>query len=121
MRSPCTLRAVFLGATLALLPLASHAFKLADGNDWKSSTETERAVYLVGISNMISVGNAYDQRKVPGQDKTFMRQAARGLSGTTVPEAMRRVDAWYAANPNQLDVPILSVLWIDVVKPRIGQ
>jgi len=114
-------RTLFLGAALALLPLASHAFHLANGNDWKNSSQPERAAYLVGISNMISVGNAYDQRKVPDEDKTFMRQAARGLSGTTVPEAVRRIDAWYAANPGRLDVPVLSVLWIDFVKPRIGQ
>ena len=121
MRSPRPLRALYLGAALALLPVASHAFHLADGNDWKGSSESERAAYLVGVSNMISVGNADDQRKVPADDKTFMRAAARGLSGTTVPEAMRRVDAWYAANPDRLDVPVLSVLWIDIVKPRIGQ
>ena len=50
-----------------------------------------------------------------------MRQAARGLSDTTVPEAVRRIDAWYAANPGRLDVPVLSVLWIDIVKPKLGQ
>ena len=121
MRTTSLYRTMFLGVALIILPLASHAFHLADGNDWKNSSESERASYLVGISNMISVGNAYDQRKVPREDKTFMRQAARGLSGTTVPEAVRRIDAWYAANPGRLDVPVLSVLWIDFVKPRIGQ
>ena len=59
------------------------------------------------------------QKKVPGQDKTFMRQAARGLAGTTVAEAVKRVDAWYAANPDRMDVPVLSVLWLDIIKPRM--
>lgn len=119
MRSPRPLRALVLGAALTFLPLAGHTIKLADGTDWKNSTETERAAYLVGLSNTISVGSAYDKKKVPGQDKTFMRQAARGLAGTTVAVAMKRVDAWYAANPDRMDVPVLSVLWLDVVKPRI--
>jgi hypothetical protein len=119
MRSPRPLRALLLGAALTFVPLAGHAVKLADGTDWKNSTETERAAYLVGVSNVISVGNAYDQKKVPGQDKTFMRQSARGLAGTTVAEAVDRVDAWYAANPGRMDVPVLSVLWLDIVKPRL--
>jgi hypothetical protein len=119
MRSPRPLRALVLGAMLALPSYATHAFQLADGNDWKNSSQPERAAYLIGISNMISVGNAYDQRKVPGEDKTFMRQAARGLAGTTVAEAVRRVNAWYAANPDRKNVPVLSVLWLDIVKPRI--
>jgi hypothetical protein len=121
MRPPRPLRALVLGAMLALPSYATHAFQLADGNDWKNSSQPERAAYLIGISNTISVGNAYDQRKVPGEDTTFMRQAARGLSETTVPEAVRRIDAWYAANPGRLDVPVLSVLWIDIVKPKLGQ
>jgi len=119
MRSPRRLRALLLGAALTLAPFASHAIKLADGNDWKGSSESERVAYLVGISNMISVGNAYDQKKVPGQDKTFMRQAARGFSGNTVAQAMKRVEAWYAANPDRMDVPVPSVLWVDIVKPRL--
>jgi hypothetical protein len=49
-----------------------------------------------------------------------MRQAYRGLSKTTIPEAIRRVDAWYRANPERLGVPVLSVLWIDIVKPRLA-
>jgi hypothetical protein len=32
---------------------------------------------------------------------------------------MKRVEAWYAANPDRMDVPVLSVLWVDIVKPRL--
>jgi hypothetical protein len=114
------LRTLLVGAVLIIMPIALNAFRLADGNDWNSSTESERNAYLVGISNMISVGNAYDIKKLPGEDKTFMRQAYQGLSDTTIPEAIQRVDAWYRANPARLDVPILSVLWIDIVKPKLA-
>jgi hypothetical protein len=79
----------------------------------------ERAAYLVGVSNMISVGNAYDQKNDWEEGKTFVRQAARGLSGTTVAEAVRRVNEWYAANPDRMEVAVLSVLWLDIVNPRI--
>jgi hypothetical protein len=119
-KSRC-LRALLIGALLTVMPFTLNALRLADGNDWDKSTDSERGAYLVGISNMISVGNAYDTKKVPGEDKTFMRQAYKGLSDTTIPEAIRRVDAWYRANPGRLDVPVLSVLWIDIVKPRLAQ
>jgi hypothetical protein len=114
------LRTLLVGAVLIIMPIALNAFRLADGNDWNSSTESERNAYLVGISNMISVGNAYDIKKLPGENKTFMRQAYQGLSDTTIPEAIQRVDSWYRANPDRLDVPILSVLWIDIVKPKLA-
>ena len=113
------LRTFLIGAILTAIPFTLNAFRLADGNDWNNSTDSERNAYLVGISNMISVGNAYDTRKIPGEDRTFMRQAYLGLKGTTIPEAVQRVDAWYRSNPDRLDVPVLSVLWINIVKPKL--
>ena len=79
------------------MPIALNAFRLADGNDWNSSTESERNAYLVGISNMISVGNAYDIKKLPGEDKTFMRQAYQGLSDTTIPQAIQHTAYEYGS------------------------
>ena len=113
------LKAILVGTLLTVMSFTLNAFRLADGNDWKMSSDSERNAYLVGISNMISVGNAYDIKKVPGVDGTFMRQAHQGLSGTTIPEAIQRVDAWYRSNPDRLDVPVLSVLWIDIVRPKL--
>ena len=115
------LRALLIGVLLIVMPLAVNALRLADGNDWSKSTDSERRAYLVGISNMISVGNAYDTKKVPGEARTFMRQSYLGLSNTTIPEAMQRVDAWYRSNPGRMDVPVLSVLWIEIVKPRLAE
>jgi len=42
-----------------------------------------------------------------------------GLNALGLPEATKRVDAWYAADPDRMDLPVLSVLWIDTVKPKI--
>jgi hypothetical protein len=121
MRKSIYSTALLVGALLTAIPLTLHAFRLADGNDWNTSSENERKAYLVGISNMISVGNAYDIKKIPGEDRTFMRQAYLGLGRTTIPEAIQHIDAWYRSNPERLDVPVLSVLWIDIVKPKTNQ
>ena len=118
MQKSLCLRTILVGALLTIIPFTLNAFRLADGNDWNTSSESERKAYLVGISNMISVGNAYDIKKIPGEDRTFMRKAYLGLSGTTIPEAIQRIDAWYRSNPDRMDVPVLSVLWIDIVKPK---
>ena len=115
------LRTLLIGTVLIVMPLTANALRLADGNDWSKSTDSERRAYLVGISNMISVGNAYDTKKVPGEDRTFMRKSYRGLSHTTIPEAMQRVNEWYRENPGRMDVPVLSVLWMDIVKPRLAE
>jgi len=114
-----TMLGVLLAAMLITASFATKAQRLANGNDWKKSTTEVRLAYLAGISDMLTVGYAYDSKKLPEQESTFMRQSFKGLSDTTTPEAMDRIDAWYKANPGQLDKPILSVIWIDIAKPRL--
>jgi hypothetical protein len=106
---------------IAAAPLLAHAQKMADGNDWKSSSDLERRAYLVGVGNMLAAGNGYDVKRLPGQENTFSRTAMRGAQGTTIPQAMQRIDAWYRANPDKLDKPVLAVLWAEIVKPGLAR
>ena len=100
--------------------LSQQSQRLANGNDWNKSDTEDRLAYLAGISDMLTAGYAYDSKKLLEQENTFMRIAFKGLNATTIPEAMERIDAWYKANPGQLDKPILSVIWIDIAKPHLA-
>ncbi len=100
---------------------AAQAQGLADGNDWMKSSEVERRAYLVGVSNVISVGVSFERAKLRGEQETFLAQAKTGLGLTSIEEAARIVDDWYKRNPSQLDKPILSVLWREVAKPRLAK
>lgn len=114
-------RMLVAAALLAASPLVAHAQKMADGNDWQTSSELERRAYLVGVGNMLAAGNGYDTKRLPGQENTFSRTAMRGAQGTTIPQAMQRIDAWYRANPDKLNRPVLAVLWGEVVKPGLAR
>jgi hypothetical protein len=92
---------------------------LADGHDWTRSSSDQRRAYLAGISNVISVGAAWDGKNAPGREDTFSRTAQRGLKDVHIDEAVRAVDGWYRANPTQLDKPVLSVIWRELAKPRL--
>jgi hypothetical protein len=106
---------------LARTLVAAHTQKMADGHDWKSSSELKRRAHLVGVGNMLSAGYGYDAKRLPGQESTFSCTAMRGAQGTTIPEAMERVDAWYRANPDKLGRPVLAVPWSEVVKPGLAR
>lgn len=83
---------------------------LVDGRDWQRSTLEERRAYLVGVSNAISVGARYDQKTSPGQE-TFAVRAQSKLAGRQLAPAVDTLDAWYRDHPDELDKPVLSVIW----------
>lgn len=116
--------AALLTATLiAAAPVAAQTSapqqRFANGSDWNSASVEERRAFLFGIANAISVGVGWDERHVPAGQTTFARRAGAGLSGVSLGETMRRIDAWYAANPGKLDTPVVAVMWLEVAKPKL--
>jgi hypothetical protein len=68
-----------------------------------------------------TIGYVSDEIRLPGNERTFTHRAVKGLSGTSVQQAVDIIDAWYKANPKQLNVPVLKVLWDQVGKPRLAE
>lgn len=103
------------GAALAA-PLGALAQSggLVDGHDWQNSSVQDQRAYLIGVSNVISVGARYDSKK--GATDSFALRAQRSLAGAELGPAVETVDAWYAAHPTALDTPVLSVIWTQVAK-----
>jgi hypothetical protein len=93
--------------------------RFANGNDWTSASTDERRAFVFGMVNAISVGIGWDERHVPAGQTTFARRAGAGLSGTSLGEAVRRIDAWYAANPGKLETPVVAVMWLEIAKPKL--
>jgi hypothetical protein len=93
--------------------------RFADGNDWQKSSLEQKRAFLFGIANAISVAVGWDARHVSEGQVTFSRRAAAGLDGTSLADAVNRIDAWYTANPNRLDMPVVGVLWLDIAKPKL--
>lgn len=95
--------------------------RFADGNDWTKASLDEKRAFLFGMANAISVAIGWDERHVPANQVTFSRRARDGLAGTSLGEAVTRIDAWYAANPGRLETPVVAVMWLDIAKPKLGR
>jgi hypothetical protein len=93
--------------------------RFADGSDWAQSSAAQKHAFVNGIANTLSVGVGWDERHVPAGQVTFARRARDGLSGTSLAEVVRRVDAWYAANPSRRETPVVAVMWLEIAKPRL--
>jgi hypothetical protein len=106
-------------AQTAPTPTAAPQQRLANGSDWINASVEERRAFLFGIANAISVGIGWDERHVPAGQTTYARRAGAGLSGISLGESMRRVDAWYAANPGKLETPVMTVMWLEIAKPKL--
>jgi hypothetical protein len=114
------------GALIAAAPIAATAQqaapqqRFANGNDWTGSSVAEKRAFVFGIANALSAGIGWDERHIPANQMTFARRLGPGLADTSLGEAVRRIDAWYAANPGKLDTTVMAVMWLEIIKPRVG-
>ena len=102
-------------AAIALPVVASAQTRfLADGRDWQRSTLEQRRSYLTGVQNTLVVAARDDVKN--GRNGTFAQKVEQGLKGTQIERAVLAVDAFYKANPGQLDLPVLTVVWRELAK-----
>ena len=120
------LAALGAGLLIAAAPIAATAQqagpqqRFANGNDWNTSSVAEKRAFVFGIANAISAGIGWDERHIPTSQMTFARRLGPGLADTSLGEAVRRIDAWYAANPGKQDTTVMAVMWLEIIKPKVG-
>ncbi|RJG05720.1 hypothetical protein D3870_06540 [Noviherbaspirillum cavernae] len=88
-----------------------------DGNLWLSSSAEVRRAFLVGATNMMSLEAAYAKKKgTPAPVAGAM--AAKAVDQMTLDEVSNRITRWYEANPGRRNMPVMGVIWTDIVEPK---
>jgi hypothetical protein len=101
---------------------AAEDVPLIDGDLWNKSSRVEKTSYLIGAGNYMTVEyvfqvEAADPKPTSGQSPTA--DFWNGLDDVSLDELIDTIDDWYAANPNELQVPVLVVIWNEIVEPKI--
>jgi hypothetical protein len=119
------LRATFLAAFMTLAMVAGNAqaqeIPLVNGDLWSKSTEQVKKAYLVGVANVLQVEVAYQATNKPTDGQSLVAREVKGLQGQTLDSVRSKLDAWYAANPDKLQRPVLETLWFEIVMPGLKQ
>lgn len=114
-----SLAAVLLAVGLFVTWSASAQKVVVDGELWMSSSPEIRRAFLVGAGNMVALEKAYAKKKgialPPAAEK--VEAAVQALS---LDQLSDRITQWYKAHPDQQHVPVMGVLWVDVVKPAVA-
>ena len=94
---------------------------LVDGNIWAKSSHVEKTSYIVGISNFISLEYAYQSKAKtpPTRDQSSVPDFFNKTDNVTLDEAIGTVDQWFKSHPDEMDKPVLDVIWTQLVEPNL--
>jgi hypothetical protein len=109
--------AVCLVASLAVPAAAQEPTQvIADGNLWMQSTPEERKAFIIGASNMMALEATYAKKRGTPPPLAGTKAAA-ALEHMTLDEMTDRITRWYEANPSRRTMPVIGVIWMDMVEP----
>lgn len=112
-------------ATCAALAFAyaGHAFAaetpLVTGEQWTKSSEEMKKAYLIGIVNLAQVELAYQGNNPVADAQSFLPRFAKGMQGQTLDSVREGLNRWYAANPGQVQRPVIETIWFELALPGL--
>jgi hypothetical protein len=95
---------------------AKQEWRVPTGEHWSKATDTERRAYVLGILNMAMV--EYQLSGPNPRHRTTVARLVKALDGMAVPQIVETIDAYYKANPDKQQQPIIEVIWFQMVAPK---
>ena len=108
--------ATCLAAVLVSPVWAQPAPVVIDGNLWLNSPAEVRKAFVIGAGNMLMLETAYAKKKGTAPPAAAA-MAASALDGLTLDQVTDRISRWYEANPSRRDMPVIGVMWVDMISP----
>jgi hypothetical protein len=89
------------------------------GDLWTTASQDSKVSYVWGMCSMIEVERIVMMRIPELKVRNVSAVAAEGLQNVPMNDIVRAVDEYYKANPGNLDVPVLKIIWDTMVKPKV--
>jgi len=100
------------------------------GTVWQKTPEAEKLAFIFGVETAITVeyfvnGKVVEKATKEGKRPVytlspFEKGWMKAFKGVSRAELVKLVDTWYAANPQSLERPVMSVIWYEIAEPRLA-
>ena len=99
------------------------------GEIWVNTTESDKAAYLFGIDSAVTVEYFVNAQMAADAAKAgkkpvyalspFEKGWMEAFANVSRADAIKMIDEWYAAHPKELQRPVMSVIWYELIAPRL--
>lgn len=88
---------------------------------WQDSSSDTKTAFLLGFVGMLEVERAWQKNTSLTPEKSLIQAWSYGLQGVTFNEMQKALDSYCVANPEQLEKPVIEVLWAQLVQPKLPE
>ncbi len=91
---------------------------LLTGEVWQKMSHDEKVSFVWGMGHMLSIERNVIARYPEVKKAGFSGRMADGLAGVSMNDIVRDIDTYYRENPDDLEAPVIEVIWDEIAKPR---
>lgn len=88
------------------------------GDVWQKMTHDEKVAFVWGMGHMLSIERNVIAKHPEVVKAGFSGKMADGLAGISMNDIIRDIDKYYRENPDDLEAPVVEVIWDDIARPR---
>ena len=88
---------------------------------WKAASDESRYGFLIGFTSAIEMEKEWQGGKPLSLEESLTQTWARGFDHVTLKDIANNVNAYVAANPDKLDVPLVEYLWYAYAQPQVNE
>ena len=89
------------------------------GEQWQTLQPDTKIAFIWGVGHVVTIEEHVIQRHPELKRQGFAAKLAEGLRGVPMNTIIQEVDAYYQNNPDDLDLPVMRVIWVQLVKPKL--
>lgn len=123
----CCMLALVAGLALGGSAFAAHdaskelkEMPVLTGEEWRNLQADAKIAFVWGVGHVVTIEENVQHRHPELQRKGFVAKLAEGLRGVPMNDIVQQVDAYYRDNPDDLDLPVMRVIWKQIVKPKLA-
>ncbi|MBU5635893.1 hypothetical protein KOM00_04025 [Geomonas sp. Red69] len=89
------------------------------GETWQALQPDAKITFIWGIGHVVTIEENVIQRHPELKRQGFVAKLAEGLRGVPMETIIQDIDSYYRNNPDDRDIPVMRVIWTQIVKPKL--
>ena len=89
------------------------------GEQWQSLRPDTKIAFIWGIGHVVTIEENVIQRHPELKKQGFVAKLAEGLQGVPMNAIIKDIDDYYQKYPDDRDLPVMRVIWSQIVKPKL--
>ena len=89
------------------------------GDLWQNMTPDSKVAFIWGFGHVVAIEQHLMEKYPDLKREDFVSKVIEGMAGIPMVDVISGIDSYYASHPDQIDKPVMSVIWDTMIKPNI--